>query len=66
MGVNKVNGNYIAIRDRREAIEYALKNARPKDIILLAGKGHETYTIIKDKVIPFDEKEIVLEILENM
>lgn len=66
VGVNKVNGNYIAIRDRREAIEYALKNARPKDIILLAGKGHETYTIIKDKVIPFDEKEIVLEILENM
>jgi len=66
VGINKANGNYIAITDRREAIEYALTNAKPKDIILLAGKGHETYTIIKDKTIPFDEKEIVLDILRNM
>jgi UDP-N-acetylmuramoyl-L-alanyl-D-glutamate--2,6-diaminopimelate ligase len=32
----------------------------------LAGKGHETYTIIKDEIIPFNEKEIVLDILENI
>ncbi|GMG96145.1 UDP-N-acetylmuramoyl-L-alanyl-D-glutamate--2,6-diaminopimelate ligase [Tepidimicrobium xylanilyticum] len=66
IGVKRVNGNYVAITDRREAIEYALRNAQPKDIILLAGKGHETYTIIKDKVIPFDEKEIVYDILNTL
>ena len=41
-------------------------NAKPKDTILLAGKGHETYTIIKDEVIPFDEKQIVLDILKDI
>ena len=66
VGVEKVKGNYIAITDRKEAIKYALLNARPKDTILLAGKGHETYTIIKDEVIPFDEKQIVLDILKDM
>ncbi len=66
VGVERVNGKYIAITDRREAIEYALLNARPKDTILLAGKGHETYTIIKDKIIPFDEKQIVLDILKDI
>lgn len=63
-GVKKVKGNYIAIVDRKEAIEYAIKNSRPKDIILLAGKGHETYTIIGDKVLAFDESEIVREALK--
>ncbi|NMA85783.1 MAG: UDP-N-acetylmuramoyl-L-alanyl-D-glutamate--2,6-diaminopimelate ligase [Tissierellia bacterium] len=66
VGVEKVKGDYITITDRRKAIEYALKNAKPKDIILLAGKGHETYTIIKDEIFPFDEKEIVLDILKDM
>lgn len=65
-GVKKVNQNYVTIVDRREAIKYALENAKPKDIILLAGKGHETYVIIKDEVLPFDEREIVLDILKNM
>lgn len=65
-GVEKVNGNYIAIVDRKEAIEYAIKNSRPKDIILLAGKGHETYTIIGDKVLPFDESKIVKEALKTI
>lgn len=66
VGVEKAKGKYIAITDRKEAIEFALLNAKPKDIILLAGKGHETYTIIKDKIISFDEKQIVLDILKNL
>lgn len=66
VGVKRAGGNYVAITDRKEAIKYALVNAKPKDTILLAGKGHETYIIIKDKVIPFDEKKIVIDILENM
>lgn len=65
-GVKKVNGNYITIVDRKEAIEYAIKNSRPKDIILLAGKGHETYTIIGDKILPFDESKIVKEAIEAL
>lgn len=65
-GVKKVNGNYISIVDRKEAIEYAIKNSKPKDIILLAGKGHETYTIIGDKVLNFDEREIVKEALKKL
>lgn len=66
VGVQRGKANYVAIRDRREAIRYALENARPKDTILLAGKGHETYTIIKDKIIPFDEYEIVLDLLNEI
>lgn len=49
-----------------EAIKYALLNVKFKDILLLAGKGHEIYTIIKDRVIPFDEKNIVLDILNDL
>lgn len=66
VGIKKSGGNYITITDRKEAIKYAILNAKPKDTILLAGKGHETYTIIRDKVIPFDEKQIVLDILKNI
>ena len=65
VGVKKGKAEYIAITDRKEAIRYALENAKSKDTILLAGKGHETYTIIRDKVIPFDEKQIVLDILQK-
>lgn len=64
LGIENVNGNYVKITDRIEAIKYALDNARPKDIILLAGKGHETYTIIKDEIIPCDEKQIVIDYLK--
>jgi len=65
-GIKKVNGNYIAIVDRKEAIEYAIKNSKPKDVILLAGKGHETYTIIGENILPFDEAKIVKEVLETL
>jgi len=41
-------------------------NAKPKDIILLAGKGHETYIILKIKTIHFDEREVVRDILKEL
>jgi len=44
--------------DRRKAIELAIENARPDDIILLAGKGHETYQIIGTKKFDFSDKDI--------
>ena len=52
---------YVAIPDRREAIEYALSNAKQGDIILLAGKGHESYQIIGGVRESFSETEIVEE-----
>lgn len=48
--------------DRKKAIESAIKSARRGDIILLAGKGHETYQIIGNEKIPFDERTIVKEL----
>lgn len=59
-GVKKfsVNNNYIAITDRKSAIEYAISNAKAQDVILIAGKGHETYQIIGTEVIHFDDREI--------
>lgn len=65
VGTRRANGKYVNIIDRVEAIKYALENAKPKDIILLAGKGHETYTIIEDKIIPCDERQIVLDYLKD-
>ena len=51
--------NSITIPDRRNAIWYALENAQPSDLILLAGKGQETYQIIGETKYPLDEREIV-------
>ena len=47
------------ITDRREAIGYALDNAREGDVIILAGKGQETYQILGKKKIDFDERLVV-------
>lgn len=52
---------YVAIPDRKEAIEYALKNSQKGDIILLAGKGHESYQIVCGVRESFSEAEIVEE-----
>jgi UDP-N-acetylmuramoyl-L-alanyl-D-glutamate--2,6-diaminopimelate ligase len=54
------------IPDRREAIRHALLNARMEDLVLLAGKGHETYQIVGLEKRPFDEREVVREILSEM
>ncbi|MDD2446972.1 MAG: UDP-N-acetylmuramoyl-L-alanyl-D-glutamate--2,6-diaminopimelate ligase [Tissierellia bacterium] len=65
IGVKETKAECRTIVDRKEAIEYALSIAKAKDIILLAGKGHETYTIIKDKTYPCNEREIVLNYLKK-
>ncbi len=57
---------YICIENRREAIFYAMKKAQSKDIILLAGKGHETYQEICGKKYDFDEKVVVNRILDEL
>lgn len=65
-GMKKTNGSYLRITDRRGAIRYAMENAEEGDIIILAGKGHETYQMFKDKTIHFDEREVVKEILDEL
>ena len=49
----------------REAIARAIEMATPRDLILLAGKGHETYQIWGDEYRPFDERQVVQEILSR-
>jgi len=65
-GIRKTGGKYIKITDRRQAIKFALENAQDGDIIILAGKGHETYQQFKDKTIHFDEREVVTELLQEL
>jgi UDP-N-acetylmuramoyl-L-alanyl-D-glutamate--2,6-diaminopimelate ligase len=55
----------IAIVDRREAIERAVREAIPGDLILIAGKGHEKYQVVGDRVLPFDDVEIAKAALER-
>lgn len=64
-GIKHTGCDYICIENRRDAIKYALKMAKPDDIVLLAGKGHETYQVLKDRTINFDERDIVEELLRE-
>ena len=58
-GVKETDCEYVVITNRFLAIEYALDHAQKNDIILLAGKGHETYQVLGTDTIQFDEREIV-------
>jgi UDP-N-acetylmuramoyl-L-alanyl-D-glutamate--2,6-diaminopimelate ligase len=64
-GMEKTDGKYVEILDRREAIKWAIEHGEPGDIIVLAGKGHEDYQEIKGRKYPMDEREIIKEILKN-
>jgi UDP-N-acetylmuramoyl-L-alanyl-D-glutamate--2,6-diaminopimelate ligase len=57
---------YEKIRDRRQAIERALHLAEADDIVIIAGKGHENYQILKDRTISFDDKEVAKAIIKEM
>lgn len=65
VGIGKTAGKYVEIIDRKEAIRYAIMNAKEGDVIILAGKGHEDYQEIKGKKYHMDERDLIKEVLEE-
>ena len=65
-GIKKTSNRYECIVDRTEAIKKAIKMANKNDIIVLAGKGHETYQEINHVKHHYDEREIVAQIIDEM
>jgi len=57
---------YKVIPDRKEAIRYAIENANEGDVVLIAGKGHETYQIIGDQVLSFDDRLVASNAIKNL
>ena len=64
-GIRRTGGSYVEIPSRKEAIAWVIRRGRPGDIIVLAGKGHEDYQLIKGKKYPMDERVLIREILEE-
>ncbi len=62
-GVGDAAGEHRTIPDRREAIAAALSAAGPGDLVLVAGKGHESGQTFADHTVPFDDREVVRELL---
>ena len=63
VGVRESGGAYQEVDNRKEAIGYALSIAQKDDVVILAGKGHETYQSLGKTKIDFDERKIVREFL---
>lgn len=65
-GIKKTKGQYEIIEDRKEAMKKAISMANKNDIVIIAGKGHETYQEINGEKYPFDEKEIIGSIIKEI
>ncbi|OON97282.1 MAG: UDP-N-acetylmuramoyl-L-alanyl-D-glutamate--2,6-diaminopimelate ligase [Epulopiscium sp. Nele67-Bin005] len=65
VGVKEHTQTYIRQSDRKKAIHQAMEMAKEGDVVLVAGKGHETYQHLKDGIIHFDDSEVVKEFLEG-
>lgn len=65
-GIRGTDGTYVRIPDRRDAVAYAIKTARAGDIIVLAGKGHESYQEIKGVKYPMSEHELVADAIAHV
>ncbi|MGH9469525.1 MAG: UDP-N-acetylmuramoyl-L-alanyl-D-glutamate--2,6-diaminopimelate ligase, partial [Terriglobia bacterium] len=66
VGLQKTARQYVAEVDREKAIRQALEQAREGDVVLIAGKGHETYQVLKEATIAFDDREAARRILREM
>ena len=66
-GMKQTRGLYKAIENRRQAIKFAMRIAWKSDVIIIAGKGHETYQEMENnKKIHFDDREVVRKLAEEM
>jgi len=65
VGIRRTDVAHVVEPDRAAAIARALKEAREGDIVILAGKGHETYQVLKDRTIPFDDRAVAREVLKG-
>jgi UDP-N-acetylmuramoyl-L-alanyl-D-glutamate--2,6-diaminopimelate ligase len=65
VGIRRTDVPHIVEPDRATAIARALQEAREGDIVILAGKGHENYQVLKDRTIPFDDRSVAREVLQG-
>ncbi|MDD6434817.1 MAG: UDP-N-acetylmuramoyl-L-alanyl-D-glutamate--2,6-diaminopimelate ligase [Clostridiales bacterium] len=66
VGMSRTDGEFVEICDRREAIEYVIRNGQPGDVIILAGKGHEDYQEINGVKYDMDERDIIADVLKKL
>jgi UDP-N-acetylmuramoyl-L-alanyl-D-glutamate--2,6-diaminopimelate ligase len=65
VGLQRTTAKVLVEPDRERALELAIEQARPGDMVLLAGKGHETTQVLKDRTIEFDDREVARRILRD-
>jgi UDP-N-acetylmuramoyl-L-alanyl-D-glutamate--2,6-diaminopimelate ligase len=65
VGLQRTRTPYRVESDREKAVAIALDEARAGDIVLLAGKGHETSQVLKDRTLDFDDREVARRLLHD-
>jgi UDP-N-acetylmuramoyl-L-alanyl-D-glutamate--2,6-diaminopimelate ligase len=66
IGLQRFDTPHVAEPDREKAIHKAIREAKPGDVVLLAGKGHETYQVLRDGPVPFDDREVARRVLRGL
>jgi UDP-N-acetylmuramoyl-L-alanyl-D-glutamate--2,6-diaminopimelate ligase len=65
VGLQRFDTPHVTEPDREKAIRRAIQEAKPGDVVILAGKGHETYQVLKDGPVPFDDREVARRVLRS-
>jgi UDP-N-acetylmuramoyl-L-alanyl-D-glutamate--2,6-diaminopimelate ligase len=65
VGLRRRDTPHLIEPDRGTAIRRAIEQAQPGDIVILAGKGHETYQVLRDGTIPFDDRQVARQLLRG-
>ena len=65
VGLRRFDTPHVMEPDRAVAIQRAIEQAKPGDVVILAGKGHETYQVLKDRTIAFDDREVARQLLRS-
>ncbi|MDQ3798276.1 MAG: UDP-N-acetylmuramoyl-L-alanyl-D-glutamate--2,6-diaminopimelate ligase, partial [Acidobacteriota bacterium] len=65
-GVERTGSPYLKISDRRDAIHLAIQKARANDVVIIAGKGHETYQVVGSDKYHFDDREVARDALRKL